>query len=378
LKSTPLRLGFIGGAIDSAVGTTHKISSQLDNRWSLDAACFSSHEESNILTAKQWGLDSDHVYSSYQELLEAEKDRLDAIAVLTPTPSHTDIVIAAIENGYPVICEKALAISSSEARLIKNAVNDNQGFLAVTYNYTGYPMIRELRSIIMDGLFGKLHQIHIEMPQEGFLRLDKGNNKPTPQAWRLKDYAIPTLSLDLGVHLHQMIHFLSGERPIELIARNNNYGFFDDIVDNTMCMARYSGNLDCQLWFGKTALGNSNGLRVRVYGELGSAEWYQMQPETLTLHDNKGRKSILERSCVDLKIANDARYNRFKAGHPAGFIEAFANLYTDIADCLQMHNSDIKNHSPWVFGVDTALEGLLMLEGMTKSANNKQWEVIHH
>ncbi len=377
LNSTPLKIGFIGGAIDSAVGATHKISAQMDNCWSLSAGCFSNHDETNQLTADKWCIDNRYLYSNYLELLDAEKGRLDAIAVLTPTPSHAEIVIAALECGYPVICEKALAISSDEAKQIKNAVDKNQGFLAVTYNYTGYPMVRELRSIIMEGLLGKLHQIHIEMPQEGFLRLDKDNNKPKPQAWRLKDHTIPTLSLDLGVHLHQMIHFLSGESPMELIAKNNNYGFFSDIVDNTMCIARYSGDLDCQLWFGKTALGNSNGLRVRIYGELGSAEWYQMQPEFLILHDNKGRKNTLERSCADLNIANDARYNRFKAGHPAGFIEAFSNLYADIADSLRRHNSDLEGNSPWVFGVDTALEGLLMLEAMARSANNQKWEAIH-
>ncbi len=377
LNSIPLKLGFIGGAINSAVGATHKISAQMDNCWSLSAGCFSNHEESNRLTAKKWGVNDNHVYSNYHELLETEKNQLDAVVVLTPTPSHAEIVIAAIEHGYPVICEKSLTKSSNECKRIKNAIEKHQGFLAVTYNYTGYPMVRELRSIIRDGLLGKLHQIHIEMPQEGFLRLDNNDSRPTPQTWRLKDHNTPTLSLDLGVHIHHMIHFLSGERPIELVATNNNYGFFRDIVDNTMCIARYTSNLDCQLWFGKTALGNSNGLRIRVYGELGSAEWYQMQPETLILHDNKGRTNILKRSSVDLNIANDARYNRFKAGHPAGFIEAFANLYYDIAESLQRYENNINHKSPWVFGVDIAYEGLIMLETMTKSANNQSWESVH-
>ncbi len=348
----------------------------MDNRWSLSAGCFSVHEEINVSTAKQWGIDPERVYSNFRDLLNAEKSKLDAIAILTPTPSHAEIVISAIEMGYPVICEKALVKSSDEGARIKKAIKKHSGFLAVTYNYTGYPMIRELQSIIRAGKIGKLHQIQIEMPQETFLRLDSNNNKPTPQEWRLKDYDVPTLSLDLGVHLHHMVHFLSDEQPIELTAINNNYGFFSDIVDNTICIARYTGNVDCQIWYGKTALGNTNGLRVRIYGELGSAEWYQMHPETLILHDNKGRINVLERSSVDLKIANKDRYNRFKAGHPAGFIEAFANLYSDIADSLQKFKNNQDHTSPYVFGADIAYDGIVMLETIAKSAKNHSWERI--
>ncbi|MCU7946754.1 MAG: Gfo/Idh/MocA family oxidoreductase [Candidatus Thiodiazotropha sp. (ex Cardiolucina cf. quadrata)] len=376
LNTSALKLGFIGGSIDSAVGATHKISSQMDDRWVLSAGCFSKHDSSNFKTASAWGVAPERVYPSYHELLAAEVNQLDAVAVLTPTPSHTEVVLAALEHGYPVICEKALTKTVVEAKSIKRALDMRKGFLAVTYNYTGYPMVRELQAIAHSGRLGKLQQIHIEMPQEGYLRLDKNNNKLKPQTWRLKDDQIPTLSLDLGVHLHHMIHFLSGERPIELVAVNNNYGFFYDITDNTMCIARYTNDLDCQIWFGKSALGNSNGLQVRVYGEEGSAEWLQMQPETIIQHDNKGRVCTLQRSSVDLMLANDTRYNRFKAGHPAGFIEAFANLYVDIADSLEMYKKGENQSVPWVFGVDVALEGLVMLETMEQSATERIWKTM--
>jgi predicted dehydrogenase len=214
------------------------------------------------------------------------------------------------------------------------------------------------------------------MPQEGFLRVDKNGNRTEPQAWRLSDREVPTISLDLGVHLHQMIGFLCGEHPIELVAINNKFGLFEGIVDNTMCIARYSGGIDCQIWFGKTALGNSNGLKVKLYGEKGSAEWYQMQPESLIIHDNKGRKNTLERSSVDLILANDDRYNRFKAGHPAGFIEAFANLYYDIANDVRQFRLNNRSISPWVFGADVALEGLEMLELIEQSAKDKEWKTM--
>lgn len=369
-----LQLGFIGGSLDSAVGTTHKIACQMDDRWELVSACFSTDSKLNSSTAKAWGLSSDRLYDSWKKLLNAERGVLDAIVVLTPTPSHAEIVVLALELGFAVICEKAMAVSSKEAKQISDAVNKNKGFLAVTYNYTGYPMVRELQDLIKRGELGVINQIHIEMPQEGFLRVGKDDEKPVPQAWRLHDDHVPTISLDLGVHLHHMIDFLSGQKPIELVAVNNCFGHFNGVVDNTMCIARYTGNLDCQIWFGKTALGKTNGLRVRVYGEAGSAEWVQMAPELLELNDAKGRKMIIERSSVDVKVADQLRYNRFKAGHPAGFLEAFANYYYDVADSLLEFKKNGSYSSSLVIGVDVAYEGLLMLEAVAKSAKNKSWQ----
>lgn len=376
MGTKPLNLGFIGGALDSAVGATHKIASQMDNRWHLCCGCFSTDVSENMQTGDAWGVDEDRIYSSWQKLLVSEKENIDAVAILTPTPLHKEITQACLEYGLPVICEKALTSTVKEALDIKNALQNYSGYLAVTYNYTGYPMIRELKHIIQNQRIGHLNQIHIEMPQEGFARLGKDMSKPAPQAWRLIDNEIPTVSLDLAVHIHQIIDFLSGEKPIELVAVNNNFGLFDNIVDNTMCMARYTGNLDCQIWFGKTALGYSNGLRIRAFGTKGSAEWYQMDPEVILISDNLGRKYSMERSAAEIEVANKARYNRFKAGHPAGFIEAFANYYYDLADTVFEFKQNGSYSSPWVFGVDVAYDGLLMLEAMANSANNKSWEKI--
>lgn len=371
-----LKLGFIGGALNSAVGATHKIASQMDGRWQLASGCFSTDQKSNIDTAKAWGVAADRLYENWEDFLKAEQGKVDAVAVLTPTPSHTEIVISALDYGYAVICEKAMTVSSSEAKMIRDAVKRNNAYLAVTYNYTGYPMLRELQVLIQNGKLGKLNQVHIEMPQEGFARIDKDGKKPVPQSWRLHDTEVPTLSLDLGVHLHHMINFLSNERPVELVAVTNSFGHFEGIVDNTMCIARYTGDLDCQIWYGKTALGSSNGLRVRVYGAEGSAEWFQMHPETLELYDNKGRKTLLERSSVDIQVADELRYNRFKAGHPAGFLEAFANYYYDMADGLIEFKERGEHTVPWVIGVEQAHEGLVMLEAIAESANSKSWKKI--
>ena len=371
-----MRIGFIGGSIHSAVGTTHKIASQMDGRWRLVAGCFSTHSEINHQTAEDWGVESGRVYEKWLEMLSAERGRLDAIVVLTPTPLHAEIVIAALNHDYAVICEKAMTVSSIESDMVCKSVKKNSGFLAVTYNYSGYPMLRELRELIKNGRLGNINQIHIEMPQEGFLRIAKDESKPIPQDWRLHDAEVPTLALDLGVHLHHMIGFLSGEKPIEVCAVNNTFGHFENIIDNTMCIARYTGNLDCQIWYGKTALGYTNGLRVRVFGTQGSAGWYQMDPEFLDLSDNRGHSTRLERSSVDVQVADEGRYNRFKAGHPAGFLEAFANYYDDIADSLLKFHKTGKQTSHWVAGAAIAHEGLLMLEAIVKSNQSRTWQKI--
>ncbi len=369
-----LKLAFIGGGLNSAVGTTHKIASQMDGRFELVAGCFSTHIDVNERTKKQWY--ADRMYPSGKALLEAEKNKIDAVVVLTPTPYHTEIIIEAIKLGYPVICEKALTASISDAIRIKEALKRYRGYLAVTYNYTGYPMVRELRSIIRQNKLGRVQQIHIEMPQEGFERLDRNSNPMTPQRWRLQDGEIPTISLDLDDHLHNKIYFLTGEKPIKVIAIQNSFGLFKQVIDNVICIAKYTNDMVCNIWYSKAALGYRNGLRVRVYGEKGSAEWYQMNPEMLYLHDNRGHTQIIDRGSFDVNTSSQQRYNRFKAGHPAGFIEAFANLYSDIADSIIAYKENLNYKSEYVFGVDEALGGLYMMEAIAKSAKNESWEKV--
>ena len=371
----PLKIGFIGGGLNSAVGNTHHIACEMDDCWKLEAGCFSTHENINVETAAKWGVESSRVYRNWRQLLDSEKGRLDALCLLTPTPIHYEMAIEAIKSGYAVICEKAMASSVKEAKAICQAVDENNGFFAVTYNYTGYPMLRELRQMIHEGRLGKIHLVQIEMPQEGFARFNKLGEPPAPQAWRLMDGVIPTISLDLGVHLHHMIDFLISEKPLEVVADQSSFGFFRDITDNVLCMARYSGEVRSQIWYSKMALGHRNGLRVRIYGERGSAEWFQLQPEELLFNDNHGRREIIDRASP-VEVADVLRYNRFKSGHPAGFVEAFANHYYDLAESLREFQKVGSYSSPFVFSEKKALEGLSMLEAINVSARNSCWQKI--
>ncbi len=376
MRRIPFKIGFIGGGINSAVGNTHRIAAQMDCRFVLEAGCFSTRTKINRETARQWGVDEFRVYDDWRTLLDAEKGKLDAVCVLTPTPIHAEIVVEALRKGFAVICEKTLATSSREAAAICRAVEARGGFLAVTYNYTGYPMLRELRQMILRGRLGRIHLIQIEMPQEGYIRLDKQGKPVRPQAWRLQDREVPIVSLDLGSHLHNMIYFLTAKRPLEVVADQASYGFFRPVIDNVMCLARYENDMRAQIWYGKMALGHRNGLRVRVYGDRGGAEWFQMVPEELILNDAGGKRQIVDRASSCVEIADQPRYNRFKSGHPAGFIEAFANHYYDIADALLEFRKTGRYQSPWVFTAQLAEEGLKMLEAMSRSAKNHCWQKI--
>ena len=373
-NTPPLSLGFIGGSLASAVGYAHFAACTMDKRWSLTSGCFGLEADDNSATAQAYGVPADRLYTRWDEMLQSEKGRLDAVVVLTPTPSHYDIVTGCLDEGVPVVCEKALAVSSSQAREISELCRNTQGFLAVSYNYSGYPMVRELRNVIRKGILGKILHFQAEMPQEGFLRVDGRGNKPVPQAWRLSDGEIPIIYLDLGVHLHQLLFYLIGQHPLDVIADQRSYGWFD-VVDNVTCLCRYTEDVQGQIWFSKSALGHRNGLRLRIYGSEAAAEWYQASPEEIVLSYKDGRRQILDRAAT-VEVAGLRRYNRFKAGHPAGYIEAFANLYVDIADALDLYRKTASWTSNEVFGTDLASEGLQMLEALSQSAETGIWTPV--
>lgn len=377
MPENTLKLGIIGGALDSAIGRSHHIASQMDGRFRIVAGCFSLNPTMNEDTAELLDVPADRLYNNWRSFLESEQGKLDAVLLLTPTPMHAEMAAEALAAGFYLISEKALSVSSAEATAIRVARDENNGFVAVTYNYTGYPIIRELRHMIESGKLGKITHVAAEMPQEGFLRLvGAQDSKPQPQAWRLKDDFIPTVSLDLGVHVHHLIHFLTQASPIEVCAMEQQQGHFDGIIANVQCLARYTGDLPVQLWYGKTALGHANGLRIRVFGTEGSAEWVQMNPEYLTLHDNRGHTSLVTRAANGLHICNQERYTRFKAGHPAGFMEAFANYYADLADWLIAYRSGDQKPHPMVAGVEIAEEGLRMMEAIARSARTRSWQPV--
>ena len=336
----PLSLGFLGGSVESNIGYTHFCASGLDGLWRLKAGSFSQDNQKNLKSGKAYNICDQRIYSNWMKMLEEEIDNLDAVVILSPSNLHAEMVKYALKLNYPVICEKPLATNLDQLEVIKSLQKNLNAFIAVTYNYTGYPMIRLLKKLISDNILGEIFHFQIEMPQETYVRNNKNNNPFFVEEWRKKDFDIPSINLDLAVHMHQIIFYLIGQYPKSVIAheKNNNRNF--DIIDNVNCLTEYSDRLDGHFWWSKSALGNRNGLKIRIFGSEGSACWVQENPELLYLAFKDGKKEIIDRG--DSRYSNFMKpYNRFKAGHPSGFVEAFANIYKDLYICLNQYLSDL-------------------------------------
>lgn len=370
-------VAFLGGGIDSAVGSAHFAAIELDKKFRVVAGCFGRTDDINEASGERHRITPERIYPTPELLLAAEKDRIDAVVVLTPTDQHVAHARLFLEQGIPVICEKALTGTVAESQELATLVERTSGFLSVIFNYTGYPILREIREFIRIGKLGRIHQLNLEMPQEGFLRVDKDMKPMNIQDWRLRsDVEIPVVSLDLGVHLHSIIAFLTGEHPLSAVAQSRSKGHFEGVEDNVMALIQCTNELDVKMWYGKTALGYRNGLRVEAFGSRGAISWVQENPEVFTFSDALGNKRTYDRGCLELSVSRQDRYQRFKAGHPAGFIEALANYYWDIAIALREHQEKGKARffpEAEVFNADHALEGMRLMEAIHASSKNRQW-----
>jgi len=213
------------------------------------------------------------------------------------------------------------------------------------------------------------------MPQESYMRLNADGSTRTIPEWRLKENGpIPTLSQDLGVHVHQLIYFLTGASPVSVIGLENTMGHFDEVIDNSMILAEYTEDIKTNIWLSKCALGHKNDLEITIFGTEGSVNWKHVTPEAVTITDKYGKKSLIDQLSIDSEIPKEKRYNRFAAGHPAGFIEAFANYYYDIADAILESKGDSPSFGRYTFGASIALEGLRLFSGAKKSVSSRAWE----
>ena len=351
------RIAFVGGGINSAVGYAHFVASRLDNHFELFAGVFSTDESVNRASGDRYSLPSSRVFQSIPELLERHAEELDAVVVLTPTPDHKENVIQSLEAGIDVICEKAIATNSADAEKIVAAAAQNDRNCLVTFNYTGYPAVREMRRLVLSGSIGEVIQINVEMPQESFLR-----DGAVAQNWRQKDYEIPTVSLDLGVHVLHLASFIADAGDtIEVQSSAQHRGSISTVIDNVNALVKYRNGMVGSYWWSKTALGYRNGLKVRIFGTQGSLEWHQQNPEELLCCSTDGQNKIVDRgnAHTESELLRPA-YNRFKAGHPAGFLEAFANLYVDFAAILSKSEKGHELARP--YSAREAARGLTLLE----------------
>ena len=336
-----LRLGMIGGGQDSFIGAVHRIASRIDDQWSLEAGCLSSTPERAIASAKEIGLPFDRSYTSFQEMAEAEKlrdDGIDAVAIVTPNNVHADPAITFLKAGIHVICDKPLASNIEEAESIEDTLNKSGKLLMVTHNYTGYPLIRQAKEMVGQGELGKIRVIQVEYAQDWLTK-----NADNKQAnWRTD----PNQSGgggcigDIGTHAYNLINFVTGIKPRFLSADLSSFVNGRLVDDNAHVFLRYENGARGILWASQVAVGNENNLKLRIFGEKAGIEWSQENPNQMSFTKFEHPKTILTRSGAGSNKSG-LRISRIPAGHPEGYLEAFATLYSEAAHLVRNSNYGI-------------------------------------
>jgi predicted dehydrogenase len=283
-------------------------------------------------------MDSDRAYGDYSALIEGEKgrtDRVDAVAICTPNFTHYPIAKALIEAGFDVICEKPLTATLEDAIALEELARNSGRFVGVTYTYSGYPMVHEARVRIAAGELGKIRTVQVEYPLEWMATAieTEGNAQA---AWRTdpqKNGRGGSIG-DIGTHAYHLAGFVTGLKLQSLTADLATFVGGRALDDNAHVMMRYEGGARGLLWSSQVALGNSNGVRLRVFGEKGSFQWFQEQPNELVYQPLGGRTQVIKRGSDELSIEAKVRM-RTPPGHPEGYLEAFANLYVGFAEAIQ-------------------------------------------
>ena len=364
------KVAFVGGGIDSGIGKIHFNAISLYAKFSLVAGFFSNNKKKNYASSKFYGVSKNRTYNNLPDLLKCEKD-LSAIILLTPIPGRLKYVEQILKSKIPLISEKPFLSNLKEANYIRQKIKNH--FLRVTYNYSGYPIVREIKSLINRGKIGRLNKIDIEMPSSAYL--NNTANRKSIVNWRLKDGKIPTIFLELGALIFNLVYFLSNSIATRLVANMRTDGKFSNIVDDLVCFGDLKNNSSFNIWFSKSAIGYDNGLKIRVFGSKGSLEWAQINPEILKISFNDQKKIIVDRGNTSIcKVASKKRYNIFKSGHPTGFLEAFGNLYLDIYQDLNKWNLKKNSKDNYTFDFIHAYNVIKALNAMQQSCINRKWK----
>lgn len=332
-----LRLGVIGGGPGSFIGSVHRAAAGLDDRYDVVAGVLSSNPEKSVQLGRELGFAADRAYGSVAEMLDREHDRddgIDVVAIMTPNHAHLPNCMDALAAGLHVICDKPLARSLAEAEDIAARVAETGRVFCFTHNYSGYPMVRQARAMVAAGDLGEIRQVHVEYSQ-GQLSTYVEPDAPEKLKWRLdRERGGPSAVLgDIGTHGHHLVRFITGHEVAELSAdvgatvpRRTN----DDYAG---VLLRLDNGARGVMWLTQAASGSENVLRIKVFGSKGGLEWEQGVPNTLRHTRQFEPAIILSRGLPGLTDAAK-RATRIPPGHPEGFHEAFANIYSDAAEAI--------------------------------------------
>ncbi|UYY59240.1 Gfo/Idh/MocA family protein [Sphingomonas sp. S2-65] len=371
-----LRLGMVGGGEGAFIGAVHRMAAALDGEWRVTAGAFSTDSGRNARTGAQLGLDPQRTYDTFDAMLAGEAslpadDRIDAIAVVTPNHLHAPMAIAALQAGFHVFCEKPIAMSDAEAQAIAETVQATGRRFALAFTYSGYPLIEEARTRIAQGDLGAIRLVQVEYLQ-GWLSqpIDIQGNKQAE--WRT-DPARAGLGGclgDIGTHAFQLAEHVSGLLVQAVSADLTIHVPGRRLDDDVSALLRFEGGARGTLKASQVAAGEENGLKLRIHGERGGLEWAQMEPNTLTLRWLDRPSEIVRAGGPGLQDSA-MRLLRTPAGHPEGYIEAFANLYRSFAAAIR------GEESTWVPGVPDGLRTMKFVEAViANAASGRKWTSI--
>lgn len=377
MKNRKIRMGMIGGGPGSFIGLVHFNGAVLDGQIELVCGAFSSDPEKSRIAGEQYYLPPERVYRSYQEMFEKEKimhpdKRMDFVCIATPNHVHYEPARLALENGFHVVLDKPMTINVEEAVKLVNLVEDTGLIFALTHVYTAYPMVKEARKLIEDGELGKLRKIVVEYPQ-GWLStpLEKTDNKQA--GWRAdpeKSGKVGAMG-DIGTHAFNLAEYISGLQVIQICADLSTFVEDRKLDDDGNVLLRFDSGAKGVLHASQVSAGEENNINIRIYGEKGGIEWHQVEPNTLIVKWLDKPTEI--RRPGNAYVYDITEYNsRLPFGHPEGLIEAFANIYRNVATSIQ-HRLDKEEVPEFATDYPTVydgLRGMVFIDKLIESNNS--------
>ncbi|MBT9456443.1 MAG: Gfo/Idh/MocA family oxidoreductase [Burkholderiaceae bacterium] len=365
----------VGGGQGAFIGGVHRMAARLDGEWQLVAGALSSDPLRALASADELGLDSSRSYASWQEMARREAarpDGIDAVAIVTPNHLHAPVATAFLEAGIDVICDKPLATSLADARALQALARRRERLLCLTHTYSGYPMVRQARAMVEAGELGALRLIQVEYAQDWLADPieQTGHERGNKQAaWRCDPaLAGPAGALgDIGTHAYHLASFVSGLQAENVCAELSSLVPGRKLDDHVQAMLRFPDGVRGLLWASQVATGCENALRLRVYGSRASLEFAQEQPNELLITPLGGATQRLTRGRASSAEAQAA--TRLPAGHPEGYLEAFAQLYRDAAEHIRARREGraVAPTSRWLTTAADGVAGLAFVEAVLAS-----------
>ncbi len=367
-----LRLGMIGGGQGAFIGAVHRIASRIDDRFELIAGCLSSTVDKSLISAKEIGIDPSRSYPNFETMAEAESSRddgIDVVSIVTPNHMHAEPSIAFLKKGIHVICDKPLTSTMDDAKKLHEVVKNSQAHFFLTHNYSGYPVVREMRRLVKEGVIGKVRVVK-GMYLQGWLT-NKEEDKGLKQAeWRTD----PTRSGlagsvgDIGSHTMHLLEFVSGHKLESVSADLTTFVEGRKLDDDASINIRMNQDVKGSLWISQVAVGEENNFKISIYGEKGALHWAQENPNYARLSSHGDLEQIITRAGPIHKDSSMANV-RIPPGHPEGYLEGFAQIYTDAADVIQ-GSDKAKQLIEIIPNVEDGLHIMKFINAAVESSNN--------